>query len=133
MARTISSGSVNAGATPLNPLIVRTRALDGAHGLLIRSDGSRRKAENETILARARKNGIPLIDANVGMNLIVSQGEIVAYKWGNDQINTAEIAGPLPPSRAVARQGEAAYLAEQGPEMARRYEQTIQRRKGESR
>jgi len=108
-----------------NPLIVRTLVLDGARTILIPSYGSRSKAQNATVLARARENGVPIVEANVGMNLIVSQGEIVAYKWGNDQITTAEIAIPLAPSPAAARQAEAAYLAEQGPEMARRYQQTI--------
>lgn len=108
-----------------NPLIVRTLVLDGAGVLFIPSYGSRSKAQNTTVLARARENGVPIVEANVGMNLIISQGEIVAYKWGNDQITTAEIAIPLPPSTEAARQAEAAYLAEQGPEMERRYQQTI--------
>jgi len=108
-----------------NPLIVRTLVLDGARLIFIPSYGSRGKAQNATVLARARENGVPIVEANVGMNLIISQGEIVAYKWGNDQITTAEIAIPHPPSPDAARQAEAAYLAEQGPEMERRYQQTI--------
>lgn len=114
-----------------NPLIVRTLVLDGARLIFIPSYGSRNKAQNATVLARARENGVPIVEANVGMNLLVSQGEIVAYKWGNDQITTAEIAIPLPPSLEAARQAEAAYLAEQGPEMARRYQQTILQNSGE--
>ncbi|MEM7534458.1 MAG: carbon-nitrogen hydrolase family protein [Chloroflexota bacterium] len=106
-----------------NPLIVRTLVLDGARVIFIPSYGSRSKAQNQTVLARARENGVPIVEANVGMNLIISQGEIVAYKWGNDQITTAEIAIPHPPSEAGARAAEAEYLRQQGPEMARRYEQ----------
>ncbi|MEZ4870262.1 MAG: carbon-nitrogen hydrolase family protein [Caldilineaceae bacterium] len=108
-----------------NPLIVRTLVLDGARVLFIPSYGSRNKYQNAAVLARARENGVPIVEANVGMNLIISQGETVAYKWGNDQITVATIAIPQPPSTAAARAAEAAYLAEQGPEMTRRYQQTV--------
>ncbi|MEM7134005.1 MAG: carbon-nitrogen hydrolase family protein [Chloroflexota bacterium] len=110
-----------------NPLIVRTLVLDGARVIFIPSYGSRAKAQNQTVLARARENGVPIVEANVGMNLIISKGEIVAYKWGNDQITKAEIAIPLPPSTEVARVAEAEYVKQQGPEMERRYQQTILR------
>ena len=79
-----------------NPLITRTLVLDGASLILIPSYGSRRKAQNETVLARARENGVPIVEANVGMNLIISKGEAIAYKWGNDQITTAVIDIPVP-------------------------------------
>lgn len=110
-----------------NPLIVRSLVLDGARVIFIPSYGSRSKAQNETVLARARENGVPIVEANVGMNLIISQGEIVAYKWGNNRITTAEIAIPHAPSQTGARQAEAEYLRQQGPEMARRYQQTMQK------
>jgi len=108
-----------------NPLITRTLVLDGARVIFIPSYGSRSSAQNQTVLARARENGVPIVEANVGMNLIVSQGEIAAYKWGNDQISSAEIAIPHPPSTDGARAAEAAYLRQQGPEMERRYAQTM--------
>ena len=56
-----------------------------------------------------------MVEANVGMNLIVSKGEIVAYKWGSDQITTAAIEVPAAPSAAAARAHEAEYLALQAP------------------
>ena len=79
-----------------NPMIARTLVLDGARLILIPSYGSKSKGQNEAVLARARENGVPIVEANVGMNLIISKGEIVAYKWGNDQISTAVIDIPEP-------------------------------------
>ena len=108
-----------------NPAIARTLVLDGAQLLLIPSYGSKRRHQNEAVLARARENGVPIVEANVGMNLIVSKGEIVAYKWGNDRISTSMIDVPTAPSKGAARAHEAEYLERQGPEMERRYEKTM--------
>ena len=110
-----------------NPLIARTLVLDGAQFLLIPSYGSKGKSQNHTVLARARENGVPIVEANVGMNLIISKGEIVAYKWGNDQISTACIDIPIPPSTEAARRSEQEYLQAQGPEMEVRYKKTVDR------
>ena len=110
-----------------NPMIVRTLVLDGAQLILIPSYGSKSCDQNETVLARARENGVPIVEANVGMNLIVSKGEIVAYAWGNDRITTATIEVPSAPSTPLAREYERRYLDLQGPEMARRYEKTMER------
>jgi predicted amidohydrolase len=114
-----------------NPMIVRALALDGARLLLISSYGSKSQEQNETVLARARENGIPIVEANVGMNLIVDKGEIVAYQWGNDKITTAMVEVPALPSTAVSREYEQEYLRLQGPEMARRYEESLKRIRGE--
>ena len=110
-----------------NPMIARTLALDGAQLLLIVSYGSRRKAQNETVLARARENGLPIVEANVGMNLLISKGEVAAYKWGVDRITTAVVEIPTPPSQTAARSHEQEYMRLQGPSMAERYEKTMER------
>ena len=89
----------------------------------------RAKSQNRTVLARARENGVPIVEANVGMNLIISKGEIIAYKWGNDQISTADIDIPILPSTEAARRSEQAYLQSQGPEMEARYQKTTARLK----
>ncbi len=115
-----------------SPLSTRTLVLDGARLILILSFGSRAREQNETVLARARENGVPIVEANRGMNLIISKGEIVAYKWGNDQITTATVEVPAPPSSAAARALEAEYLSLQGPEMARRYREMMKHLRGES-
>jgi hypothetical protein len=114
-----------------NPMIARTLALDGARLLLIPSYGSRSRDQNRAVLARARENGLPIVEANVGMNLIVSKGEIVAYKWGNDRITTAVVEVPAPPSPGAARAYETDYMKLQGPEMARRHAETMKRLRGE--
>ena len=102
-----------------NPMIARTMVLDGAQMLLINSFGSKSKGQNETVLGRARENGVPIVEANVGVNMIVSKGEVVAYKWGNDCITTAEIEIPMNVGRFTeyAREYEKRYLELQGPEM----------------
>ncbi len=110
-----------------NPMIARALVLDGARLIFIPSYGSKSKGQNEAVLARARENGVPIVEANVGMNLIISKGEIVAYKWGNDQISTAVIDIPEPPSQKVARRAEQEYLQLQGPEMEQRYQKTMER------
>ena len=114
-----------------NPLIAHILVLDGARVILIPSYGTKTKNQNEAVLARARENGVPIVEANVGMNLIISKGEIVAYEWGNDQITTGVIDIPEPPSLQAARRSEQTYLAQQGPEMQRRYEKTLARMAGE--
>jgi predicted amidohydrolase len=108
-----------------NPDIARAIVLDGAQYLMICSFGSRRKKQNVTVLARARENGVPIIEANVGVNMIVSKGEVVAYKWGCDQITVAEIDVPAPPSTRAARAAERDYLKKQGPAMQRQYKETM--------
>ena len=115
-----------------NPMIARTLVLDGAQMILIASHGSKKKAQNEAVLARARENGVPIVEANVGMNLIISKGEVVAYKWGHDQITTAVVDVPTAPSPSAADFLEEEYLRLQGPEMERRYQKTLERFGGES-
>ena len=110
-----------------NPDIVRALVLDGARIILIPSYGSKTKEQNQAVLARARENGVPIVEANVGMNLIISKGEICAYQWGNDQITHGVVDIPIAPSAEAARQAEQDYLAAQTPEMERRYQSTLER------
>lgn len=114
-----------------NPMIVRTLVLDGAQYIMIPSFGSKSKGQNETVLARARENGVPIVEANVGVNMIVNKGEVVAYAWGNDRMTTAVIDIPEPPSTEAARAFETEYMGLQGPEMAQRFQETCKRLKGE--
>lgn len=114
-----------------NPLIARTLVLDGAGLLLIPSYGDKAKKQNETVLARARENGVAIVEANVGMNLMVSKGEIVAYQWGNNRVTAAVVEVPAQASTNAARTSEARYMALQGAEAARRYEELQKRLRGE--
>ena len=108
-----------------NPLIPRTLVLDGAQVIYLASYGIRARVQNKAVLARARENGIPIVEANVGVNLIISKGENVAYKWGCDQLTVAEIEIPTRPSLAVARNAERQFLKEQGPMMRKRYREKM--------
>ena len=114
-----------------NPMIARTLVLDGARLLLIPSYGARDRRQNQTVLARARENGVPIVEANVGMNLIISRGEVVAYKWGVDRITTADIDVPALPSTEAARTLESQYMDQASVEMAQRYQETRKRLRGE--
>ena len=110
-----------------NPHIVRALVLDGACIILIPSYGDKSKRQNRAVLARARENGVPIVEANVGMNLIISKGEICAYQWGNDHITYGVVDVPVAPGATAARQAEQDYLEAQSPEMERRYQRTLER------
>jgi len=97
-------------------MLARTLVLDGAQYLVISAYGSKERPQNETVLARARENGVPIVEANVGANLIISRGEIVAFKWGVDRITTGVIDIPLPPSTTAARRYEREFLQKRGKE-----------------
>ena len=77
-----------------NPMIVRTLVLDGAQLILIPSYGSKTREQNETVLARARENGVPIVEANVGMNLVISKGEIVSLRVGQRPHHHRHHRGP---------------------------------------
>jgi N-carbamoylputrescine amidase len=115
-----------------NPMIARTLALDGAQFIMIPSYGSRSSSQNKAVLARSRENGIPIVEANVGVNLIVSRGEVVSYKWGCDRITYGEIDIPEPPSERAARSLEREYLRYQETEMRKRYNKSREKRKSKT-
>ncbi len=110
-----------------NPLIARSIVLDGAQVLYIPTYGNTSKAQNQAVLARARENGVPIVQANVGQNMVVSKGEMVAYQRGFDRITYADIDVPAAASTSAARNLEREYLRRQGPEMDRRYRETIEK------
>ncbi len=115
----------------INPMISRTLVLDGARMLLIPTLGAKDRTQNEAVLARARENGVPVVQANgAGMNLIVSKGEIVAYKWGVDKITHAEIEVPAKISRENARAHEREFLSKRGPMMKKFYRRIRQAIRG---
>ena len=60
-----------------NSDLARLPVLDGAQLLLIPSFGSCAPEQDEAVVARARENGVAIVEANVGVLLWVSRGEIV--------------------------------------------------------
>ena len=93
-----------------NPRLAEALVLDGARYLCIPSHGNRKPAQDKAVLARARENGVPIVQANVGVNLIVSRGEVVARDRGKNLITLATIDIPGAPSRADARLLERGFL-----------------------
>ena len=68
-----------------NPDLARLPVLDGAALLLIPSFGSCSPDQDLAVLARARENGVAILEANVGLLLAVSKGEIVGREDRSDR------------------------------------------------
>ena len=104
-----------------NPALVRIPVLDGAQFLLIPAYGSRGKPQDKTVLARARENGVPVVEANVGLALIISKGEIVESCREIEAVTVATIAIPAAPSVRNRNEQERAFLEWRTIEMQKRY------------
>ena len=112
-----------------NPDLARIPVLDGARLLVIPAMGSRSKRNDETVLARGRENGVPVIEANVGVTLIVDQGEIIAVDRNEEGITYAEITVPPPVSASPKERDaqERRFLDWREHEMKQRYEKTMRK------
>ncbi len=110
-----------------NPDIARIPVLDGACYLLIPSYGSRSRAQDRAVLARARENGVPIVEANVGVTLIVSKGEIVALSRKMTAITHGTIFVPAPPSMQNRNRQERGFLSWRKREMPVRYRDRVRR------
>jgi predicted amidohydrolase len=112
-----------------NADIARIPVLDGARYLLIPSFGSRSKSQDEAVLARSRENGVPIVEANVGVTMIVSKGEVVARSRKVTQILRGTIEIPAGPTRKNRDDHERTFLSWRHKEMKVRYQQTIKKRR----
>ena len=110
-----------------NPDIAGMPVLDGAQYLLIPSYGSRSKEQDKNVLARARENGVPIVEANVGVAMVVSKGEVVALSRKETTIVFSAIEVPAAPSRANRDTHEGRFLNWRRKEMRRRYQKTKDR------
>ena len=79
-----------------NPSLARIPVLDGARFLLIPAMGLRSEQQDEAVRSRARENGVPIVEANVGVTLIVNDGKIVAVDRQEEGITFADITIPPP-------------------------------------
>jgi predicted amidohydrolase len=104
-----------------NADIARISVLDGARYMLIPSYGSRSRNQDRAVLARARENGIPIVEANVGVTLIVSKGEVVACERRVNALTMAVIEVPAAPSTSHRDQHEHDFLRWREEEMLTRY------------
>jgi len=109
-----------------NPDLARIPVLDGARYLIIPSYGDRGLKQDQAVLARARENGVPIVEANVGVTLIISKGEIVARSRKIETMVTATIAIPAAPSRSNRDLQESAFLKQRGPAMKANYRRRMQ-------
>lgn len=110
-----------------NPDIARIPVLDGAQYLLIPSFGTRSKEQDKAVLARARENGVPIVEANVGVTLIVSKGEIVSLSRRETAVTFGTIEVPAAASPANRDRCERAFLRWRKSEMPRRYSSYMKR------
>ncbi len=112
-----------------NAQLAKIPSLDGAQFLVIPSFGSRSVAQDKAVLSRGQENGLPIIEANVGVTLVVSEDRIVAVDRVEEGITFAEIS--IPPERGVDASErdriEAEFLAWRQKEMQIRYEKTLRR------
>ncbi len=106
-----------------NPELARISVLDGAQYLIIPSFGSSSKAQDRAVLARARENGVAIVEANVGVTLIISKGEVVAVSRKKNTITTGIIEIPARPSRVARDAQEKRFLDWRKKEMKKRYQQ----------
>ena len=110
-----------------NPLLAKIPALDGAQFLIIPSFGSTSKAQDEAVLSRGVENNLPVIEANVGVSLIVSDNQIVAVDRHREGITYGEINIPAPrPKDTVNRdRTEVEFLRWRETEMPQRLAKTV--------
>ena len=105
-----------------NPLLAKIPALDGAQFLVIPAYGSTSNQQDLAVLDRSTENKIPIVEANVGVSLIVSQESIVAVERKREAITFGEIV--VPPTRAknerARDQSEADFLQWRSREMPER-------------
>ena len=104
--------------------------LDGARFLLIPSYGSCSKRQDHAVLARARENGVPIVEANVGVALVISKGEIVAVSRKKTQILFSTIEIPAPPAVSNRDAHERSFLRWRKKEMPLRYARRMEEVKG---
>ena len=112
-----------------NPLLARIPVLDGARFLIIPSFGSRSQSQDETVLSRGRENGVPVVEANVGVTLVVDGGRITAVDRDKEGITFGRITVP-PPVAVQAEERdrvEREFFDWRKQEMQRRYEKTMTR------
>ena len=108
-----------------NADLARIPVLDGARCLLIPSYGFKGAAQDKAVLALARQNGVPVVEANVGLLLAISKGEILKRVKKDTAMIVATIDVPAAPSAANRDLHERKFLAWRKTEMARRYRQRL--------
>ena len=88
-------------------------------------------AQDQAVLARGKENGLPVIEANVGVTLIVNKGTIAVVDRQEETVTFGTITvGPrVKRSRKQRDKVERAFLDWRKTEMVRRYNRTQARLK----
>lgn len=109
-----------------NPDLARIPVLDGAQYLLIPSFGSRSTKQDEAVLSRGRENGVPVVEANVGVTLVVDGDRITAVDRQEEGITFGRISIPATsgPQREKRNALERQFMEWRQEEMPRRLERT---------
>ena len=117
-----------------NPQLARIPALDGAQFLVIPSFGSRSRSQDQAVLSRGIENNLPIVEANVGVTLVVDNGQITAVDRDEETITFGTITIPPPTERRPTDrdQLEHEFLEWRSEEMQRRYQKTMERLKKRS-
>ena len=112
-----------------NPQLARIPVLDGAQLLLIPSFGSRSLAQDEAVLSRGRENDVPVVEANVGVTLIVDKNQVAAVDRLEECVTFANITIRPPAASSVSERDrvEQHFLEQRVEEMRRRYDRTMKR------
>lgn len=114
-----------------NAELARIPVLDGARFLIIPAFGSGHPSQDEAVLARGKENGVPVVEANVGVTLVVDENEISAVDRDKEGITFGEIH--IPPAieqRPDERDKvEREFLQWRKREMQQRYEKTQNKQK----
>ena len=112
-----------------NPALARIPVLDGAQFLLIPAMGSTSTSQDKAVLGRGQENGVPVVEANVGVTLVVNNGQIAAIDREREGITFGEITIPAAKQADVAARDrvEQEFLHWRNREMKTRYERTMKR------
>ncbi len=106
-----------------NPALAEIPVLDGAQFLLIPAFGSCSKSQDDAVLKRGQENNVPVIEANVGVRLIVNNNKITAVDRQVEGITFGEITiRPQTDAQPAKRdEVERIFLAWREEEMQRRF------------
>jgi len=112
-----------------NPVLARLPVLDGAQYLLIPSFGSRSASQDEAVLKRACENGVPVVEANVGVTLVIDRNKITALDRREEGITFGRITIPSSVEADAEQrdQVEQQFLAERDQEMRNRLQRTLKK------
>ena len=83
-----------------------------------------REMQDDAVLSRARENGVPIVEANVGKTLLISKGEIVKISSAETTVTIGTVAIPAAPSPLNRSRQEKEFLRWREMEMKKRYQTT---------